>query len=86
MRPLGVAEDDLAGALDEVRLFARALTGPELTRLVDPDITRELRGLSGIAEVMKNGRLYDGMTLNEVYPRERPLGAQWWHALEPPAR
>ena len=32
-------------------LSSEALSGPELTRLVDPDITRALRGLSGIAEV-----------------------------------
>jgi len=32
-------------------LSSQALSGPELTRLVDPDITRALRGLSGIAEV-----------------------------------
>ena len=32
-------------------LSSPALTGPELTRMADPDITRELRGLAGIAEV-----------------------------------
>ena len=32
-------------------LSSPALSGPELTRLADPDITRELRGLPGIAEV-----------------------------------
>ena len=32
-------------------LSSPALTGPELTRIADPDITRELRGLAGIAEV-----------------------------------
>jgi HAE1 family hydrophobic/amphiphilic exporter-1 len=34
-----------------VTLSSPALSGSELTRLADPDITRELRGLSGIAEV-----------------------------------
>src|SRR5215203_4885272 len=32
-------------------LSSTALTGPELTRLADPEITRQLRGLPGIAEV-----------------------------------
>ena len=32
-------------------LSSPALSGPELTRMADPDITRELRGLAGIAEV-----------------------------------
>jgi hypothetical protein len=27
---------------------------------------------------MKNGRLYDATTLNEVWPRERALPAQHW--------
>jgi len=28
--------------------------------------------------VMKNGRIYDGATLNEVWPRQQPLPAQAW--------
>jgi HAE1 family hydrophobic/amphiphilic exporter-1 len=32
-------------------LSSPALTGAELTRMVDPDITRRLRGISGVAEV-----------------------------------
>ena len=27
---------------------------------------------------MKNGRLYQGDTLDEVYPRQKPLETQWW--------
>jgi hypothetical protein len=36
--------------------------------------------------VMKNGRLYDGNTLDEVWPRVRPLPRQWWWGEEPPSR
>jgi HAE1 family hydrophobic/amphiphilic exporter-1 len=32
-------------------LSSPALTGPELTRMADPDITRRLRSISGVAEV-----------------------------------
>ncbi|MEO5897628.1 MAG: efflux RND transporter permease subunit [Vicinamibacterales bacterium] len=32
-------------------LSSNSLSGPELTRMVDPEMTRELRGLAGIAEV-----------------------------------
>jgi cytosine/adenosine deaminase-related metal-dependent hydrolase len=39
---------------------------------------------TSIRYVMKNGRLYDATTLDEVWPRARPLPAQWWWALEPP--
>jgi hypothetical protein len=27
---------------------------------------------------MKNGRLYEGNTLNEIWPRQRPMPKQWW--------
>jgi hydrophobe/amphiphile efflux-1 (HAE1) family protein len=40
-----------------------ALSGPELTRLVDPDITRELRGLTGIAEVTVVGGVERELTV-----------------------
>jgi hypothetical protein len=34
---------------------------------------------SALADVMKNGRLYDGNTLNEVWPTERPLALpKYW--------
>jgi hydrophobe/amphiphile efflux-1 (HAE1) family protein len=45
-----------------------ALTGPELTRLVDPDITRELRGLPGIAEVNVVGGVERELTV-ELRPQ-----------------
>jgi hypothetical protein len=32
---------------------------------------------------MKNGRLYDANTLDEVYPRARPLPRQLWMEPEP---
>jgi len=35
--------------------------------------------------VMKNGRLYDGNTLDEMWPRVRPLPTQWWWREDPPA-
>jgi HAE1 family hydrophobic/amphiphilic exporter-1 len=49
-------------------LSSEALTGPELTRLVDPDITRELRGLSGIAEVNVVGGVERELTV-ELRPQ-----------------
>jgi hypothetical protein len=32
---------------------------------------------------MKNGRLYDGNTLAEVWPRQRGPGRPWWVAGDP---
>jgi hypothetical protein len=32
---------------------------------------------------MKNGRLYEGNTLNEVYPLKKDAGKFWWKQPEP---
>jgi len=37
-----------------------------------------IRHTAAIAYVMKAGRLYDGMTLDEVWPAPRPYGARPW--------
>lgn len=44
------------------------------------DITHTL----AIREVMKNGRLYDGDTLDEIWPRRRPLERRWYWDDRPP--
>ena len=43
----------------------------------------DLRNTNTVERVMLNGRLYDGDTLDETYPRERPLPALWWWDEEP---
>jgi hypothetical protein len=35
---------------------------------------------------MKNGRLYEAATLDEVHPRQAPLPTMWWWRVEPPTR
>ena len=37
-----------------------------------------IRNTRAIAEVMKNGRLYDGETLDDTWPRVRPLPEPWF--------
>ena len=46
----------------------------------------DLQNTTAIQYVMKGGRLYDGETLNEVYPRERELEPQWWEGRTPQQR
>ncbi len=46
--------------------------------ILDADPLANLRNSLSIRYVMKNGRLYEGDTLNEIYPRQRPLPKQWW--------
>ena len=43
----------------------------------------DIRNTNRIRYVMKNGRLYDGDTLDETWPRERPLGKPVWLGDEP---
>jgi Tol biopolymer transport system component len=43
----------------------------------------DIRATARIRSVMKNGRLYDGDTLDEVYPRQRALEPLWWWDDEP---
>lgn len=45
----------------------------------------DLENSTDIEWVMKNGRLYEAGTLDEVWPRERELPTQWWWRVEPGA-
>ncbi len=49
----------------------------------DADPLQDLRNTVRIQYVMKNGRLYEGETLNEVWPRERALPAPPWRNQAP---
>jgi cytosine/adenosine deaminase-related metal-dependent hydrolase len=40
--------------------------------ILDRDPIADLRNTNSISAVMKNGRLYDGTTLAEQWPRQRP--------------
>lgn len=53
--------------------------------VLDEDPLQDLRNTTSIRYVMKNGRLYEADTLNEVWPRRRALPTQWWWRLEPAA-
>ncbi len=53
--------------------------------ILDADPLEDIRATARIRSVMKNGRLYDGNTLDEVYPTERSLPALWWWDDEPGA-
>ena len=42
-----------------------------------------IRNSKDISQVMMNGRLYDGNSLNQVYPEQKPLGKLWWQDYAP---
>jgi imidazolonepropionase-like amidohydrolase len=37
-----------------------------------------IRNTIDIDRVVQNGRLYDGDTLDELWPRQKPLAPFWW--------
>ena len=43
----------------------------------------DLRNTNTIRQVMKNGRLYEGDTLNETWPRQKKLERGDWVTEEP---
>ena len=43
----------------------------------------DIRHTNSVRYVMKNGRLYDGETLDEFWPREQVLEALGWQSDEP---
>lgn len=49
----------------------------------DADPLENLRNTVRLRYVMKNGRLYDAETLNELWPRERALPEPYWRRLTP---
>jgi Tol biopolymer transport system component len=46
--------------------------------VLDADPLADLRNTVRIRYVMKDGRLYEGESLDEVWPRQRPLAPQYW--------
>ncbi|BBE35690.1 LpqB family beta-propeller domain-containing protein [Sphingosinicella microcystinivorans] len=46
--------------------------------ILDADPRTDIRNARRIAQVMKNGRLYDGATLDEVWPRTRAHETSWF--------
>lgn len=46
--------------------------------ILTKDPRADIRNTLAISQVMKNGRLFDGQTLDEVWPRRRPLPEPWF--------
>jgi imidazolonepropionase-like amidohydrolase/Tol biopolymer transport system component len=47
-------------------------------QVLDANPLADIKNTNTIRYVMKNGRLYDAATLDEVWPRERKVNHQWW--------
>src|SRR6185503_12954544 len=46
--------------------------------VLDANPLDDIKNTNTIRFVMKNGRVYEGSTLNEIWPRQRPMPKQWW--------
>ena len=46
--------------------------------ILDKDPLVKIRNTNSIRYVMKNGVLYEGDTMNEIWPNPKELDAQWW--------
>jgi len=51
--------------------------------VLDANPLEDIHNTEKIRYVMKNGRLYEGETLNEVWPRKKQLPRMWWWDQEP---
>jgi Amidohydrolase family len=51
--------------------------------VIDGDPLEDLRNTVNLQYIMKNGRLYDGTTMDEVWPRQRALQDFGWRNLGP---
>jgi Tol biopolymer transport system component/predicted nucleic acid-binding Zn-ribbon protein len=51
--------------------------------ILDKNPLDNIRNTNTIIQVMKNGRLYNGNTLDEVYPRKKKADEFWWHTAKP---
>jgi hypothetical protein len=47
-------------------------------QVLDKNPLDDIRNTNTIRFVMKNGRMYDGNTLAEVWPRQKQLARLWW--------
>ncbi len=53
--------------------------------ILDRNPLEDIRNSRSIREVMKNGRLYDGDTLSELWPREQSMEQFWFQGQDPVA-
>lgn len=51
--------------------------------VLDRNPLEDLRATTAVRYVMKNGPLYEGATLDEVWPRQRPPPGYYWQRTGP---
>ncbi|MFN2399561.1 MAG: amidohydrolase family protein, partial [Gemmatimonadaceae bacterium] len=54
-------------------------------QVLDANPLENIRNTNTVRYVMRNGRLYEGETLKEIWPRQRELEKPWWWNRDPAA-
>jgi Tol biopolymer transport system component len=54
--------------------------------VLDKDPLQDIHNTISIHYVMKNGELFEGNTLNEIWPKQKSAGPFWWWSDEPTKR
>jgi Tol biopolymer transport system component len=87
MTPREILEAATIGSAEVIgrRQILGSLEAGKLADLIvlDKNPLDDIHNAMAIRQVMKNGRLYDAATLDEVYPRQRPLSPLWFWADHP---
>ena len=52
-------------------------------QVLDANPLDDIKNTNTIRYVMKNGRLYDGNTLAEIWPRQKDVAKLWWQEPDP---
>ena len=47
-------------------------------QVLDANPLDDIRNTNTVRYVMKNGRLYEGNTITEIWPRQRSVASMWW--------
>ena len=52
--------------------------------ILDKNPLEDIRNTNTVRWVMKNGELFEGETLNQVWPEQKPLPPLWWWTADKP--
>jgi len=52
--------------------------------ILDKNPLEDIHNTNTVRYVMKNGELFEGDTLNQIWPEQKSLPPMWWWADKPP--